>query len=285
MSIYTPGNLIRRNAHGVHISVRSVVGRGEKLCAPRAAETERRSPTRSRPAVPDRYRVRPTHRHGLEHDPRRTRMWQRSHMLAQIPRVVGVGNLGGGQAKNLKCPGTVRANRHVPCRYRQCVSPCRFWGAHTGPNPTDRGKAGCKRHIITEANGIPLVVQTTPANVYDGTPMIELVDRIPFIQGPLGRPRHRPEKFHGDRAYGSRENIAATRARGIQSLLAPMHSKEHGSGLGHFRYVVERTLSWFNNYRRLRLCYEKDGFHFQALHEITACLICANKLEQLGTGF
>src|SRR5438128_508572 len=34
-----------------------------------------------------------------------------------------------------------------------------FWGAHTGPNPTDRAKAGCKRHVLTEAEGLPLVVR------------------------------------------------------------------------------------------------------------------------------
>lgn len=128
-------------------------------------------------------------------------------------------------------------------------------------------------------------MHTTPANVYDGTPAIDLLDRIPRIQGPRGRPRHRPEKFQGDRAYGSRKNIAATRARRIEPVLAPMHLKEHGSGLGRFRYVVERTLSWFNNYRRLRMCYEKIGGHFQAFHDLANCLICAKKLEQCDSRF
>jgi hypothetical protein len=121
--------------------------------------------------------------------------------------------------------------------------------------------------------------------VYDGTPAINLLDHIPWIQGPRGRPRHRPEKFQGDRAYGSRDNIDATRLRGIQPLLAPMHSKEHGSGLGRFRYVAERALSWFNNYRRLRVCYEKIGAHFQAFHDLANCLICAKKLEQSNSRF
>ncbi len=54
----------------------------------------------------------------------------------------------------------------------------------------------------------------------------------------------------------------------------------HGSGLGVIRNVVERALSWFTNYRRLRLCYEKSGMHFQAFHELAASLICVNALRR-----
>ena len=30
----------------------------------------------------------------------------------------------------------------------------RFWGADTGPNPTDRGKAGTKHHLLTDGRGV-----------------------------------------------------------------------------------------------------------------------------------
>ena len=36
-----------------------------------------------------------------------------------------------------------------------------------------------------------------------------------------------------------------------------------------------------SNFRRLKLCYERSGAHFQAFHELAACLICANRIEQL----
>jgi hypothetical protein len=35
------------------------------------------------------------------------------------------------------------------------------------------------------------------------------------------------------------------------------------------------------NFRRLKLCYERFGEHFQAFHELAACLICANRIEDL----
>ena len=34
----------------------------------------------------------------------------------------------------------------------------------TGPNPTDRGKLGTKRHVLTDEQGIPLSVVVTAAN-------------------------------------------------------------------------------------------------------------------------
>lgn len=131
---------------------------------------------------------------------------------------------------------------------------------------------------MTDAKGTPLVVKTTPANVNDGTPAIELLDAIPPIQGKRGRPRRRPDAFQGDRAYGSSQNIAETKKRGVKPLLARPRTG-HGSGLGKHRYVVERTLAWFGNRRRIKLCYEKTGKHFQAFHDLTAALICAKKLS------
>jgi hypothetical protein len=38
------------------------------------------------------------------------------------------------------------------------------FGPHTGPNPTDRGKLGSKRHLVTDRTGIPLVFCFTGAN-------------------------------------------------------------------------------------------------------------------------
>ena len=42
-------------------------------------------------------------------------------------------------------------------------------GKHTGPNPTDRGKSGVKRSLLTECRGVPigLVVEVDGANRHD----------------------------------------------------------------------------------------------------------------------
>jgi transposase len=132
--------------------------------------------------------------------------------------------------------------------------------------------------LIVDAGGLPLALMVTPANVPDGKMAIPLLDFIPPIQGPRGRPRFRPDVFQGDRAYGWASNIQATRDRGVRSELARPQDAAHGSGLGRTRWVVEGSLSWFNNHRRLRLCYERSQESLLAFHQLAAVLICVRKL-------
>ena len=119
---------------------------------------------------------------------------------------------------------------------------------------------------------------TTPANVPDGQMAIPLLDAIPAVQGPRGRPRFRPGVFQGDRAYGWDENIRATRARGVRPQLARPQDDTHGSGLGRTRWVVESALAWFTNHRRLRLCYERSQQSLLGFHQLAAVIICMQKL-------
>ena len=49
--------------------------------------------------------------------------------------------------------------------------------------------------------------------------------------------------------------------RGIEPMIAKRNT-EHGSGLGRVRWVVERTVSWLHQFRRLRVRYERrDDIH------------------------
>ncbi len=133
--------------------------------------------------------------------------------------------------------------------------------------------------MLTEAEGVPLVVQTTPANVNDDHQLPALLDARPAVQGPRGRPRRNPGSIVGDRAYGTAAMITRVVTLGIFSFLAPRNQPTHGSGLGTLRYVVERTLACFSHFRRLRMCYERKGEHFQAFHDIAACCLTATRIK------
>jgi transposase len=149
-------------------------------------------------------------------------------------------------------------------------------GAHTGPNPTDRAKQGCKRHLITDGHGLPLVVQIGPANRRDEQWLPGLLWWL-WIVLSYGR-RPRPAALLGDRGYGFPWSISLVLAWGIRSLLA-VRGAPHGSGLGRTRFVVERTHSWFEHSRRLVRCYERTGAHYQGFYQLAACAICAHRLR------
>jgi hypothetical protein len=76
---------------------------------------------------------------------------------------------------------------------------------------------------VVDRKGIPLAVRLSAANAHDGTQLLPLVDAIPPIigaRGRPGRPRKRPTKLHGDKAYDSTDLRLALRARGITPRLA-----------------------------------------------------------------
>lgn len=122
------------------------------------------------------------------------------------------------------------------------------------------------------------MVQTTPANQVDQEQLPELLEARPAVQGPRGRPRRQPGAIYGDRAYGTLAMILLVLYLGIGCYLAPRNDDTHGSGLGRVRYVVERTLACFSQFRRIRCCYERTGDHFQALHELAASLLIATRI-------
>jgi transposase len=147
-------------------------------------------------------------------------------------------------------------------------------GEATGPSPVDRRKAGSKRHVVTDGQGTPLAVIVTKANRNDAQEALALLDAIPPLVGPVGgRPRHRPDCVLGDAAYGTKANREGAQAQGIEPLLA-WRGEGHGSGLGVWRWVVERSFVFLNQFRRLRVRYERRAdIHLAFLHLACAVIV------------
>ena len=120
--------------------------------------------------------------------------------------------------------------------------------------------------------------QVTAANVHDSRQLQPLVTAIPAVRGKVGRPRQRPEAVQGDRAYGSAAHHRWLQARGIADQLARPRTP-HGSGLGKTRWVVERTLSWLHQFRRLRIRYERCAEIHQAFLTLGCAIICHRALK------
>jgi transposase len=146
-------------------------------------------------------------------------------------------------------------------------------GDDTGPNPTDRGKLGTKQHVLSDARGIPLAATVTGANAADVTQLLPLVDKIPDLSGEHGDKPTKPEELYADRAYDSEPHREGLRDRGVEPKI-PKRRTEHGSGLGVYRWVVERTQSWLHGFRKLRLRTDTDGAIHKAFVALGSALIC-----------
>jgi transposase len=176
------------------------------------------------------------------------------------------------------------ANRVVPCGRGQFFGARHARGKKTGPNPTDRRKAGSKHHLISDARGIPLAATLTPANAHDITQLVPLVIAIPPVAGKRGRPRQRPARVQGDRAYDSAPHRRILRAMRITPILATRRTA-HGSGLGKTRWVIERSIAWLHQFRRLKLRYERLDFVHEAFLSIACSMICWNFLKPFASSF
>src|SRR6266498_895814 len=158
-------------------------------------------------------------------------------LLAAFARVAAGGRLAPTARAAVGEAKRSRSDRLVAGRDRQLARAGVWGGEKTGPSPVDRARRGSKHHLIACGRGTPLAASLTGGNRNDITQMLPLVDAIPPVRGRRGRPRRRPRKLYGDRAYQSREGRRELRRRGIQVTIAWPKSA-HGSGLGTKRWVV-----------------------------------------------
>jgi len=105
-----------------------------------------------------------------------------------------------------------------------------------------------------------------------------IVDEVEPIRTPKGGRRKRPDKLHADKGFDSAANREALRERGITPRIA-RRGIDSSERLGCYRWVVERTLSWLNRFRRLRIRYERDANIHRAFLFLGCALICFHHLE------
>ena len=81
-----------------------------------------------------------------------------------------------------------------------------------------------------------------------------------------------------DRGYEHDKYRRLLRQRGIKPVIARRQT-EHGSGLGRYRWVVERTFAWLHNFERLLVRYERRADMHHALLGLACCLVCFRRLR------
>lgn len=120
---------------------------------------------------------------------------------------------------------------------------------------------------------MPLSCLVSGANRPDGEFLIPLIDAIPKIKGKVGAPLFRPGSVVADGAYTWARNIVGLGIRGVEAWL-PERGTDDGRHLGIVRWVVERTIAWLHQFRRLRVRYERRADIHQAFLTLGCILIC-----------
>ena len=143
-------------------------------------------------------------------------------------------------------------------------------GKKTGPNPTDRAKAGTKRHHLTDATGIPIAVALTAANRPDKEAIGMLLDarvvRAPSDVEQLLCLDKGYDYADAERAVRRRRYVPHIRRRGEERRACRRGTRPR-------RWVVERTTSWFNRCRKLLIRWEKKPQNYLALVHFAAALL------------
>jgi transposase len=81
-----------------------------------------------------------------------------------------------------------------------------------------------------------------------------------------------------DRGYDFDRYRRALRSWGIRPQIA-RRGVMHGSGLGRLRWVVERSLSWLHQFKRLRIRWEQRADIHKAFLRLACCLVCWRYLQ------
>src|SRR3982750_126444 len=140
------------------------------------------------------------------------------------------------------------------------------------PNPTDRAKMGSKYHIAINGDGVPVACRVSAANVPDTL----LFERL-FLAalGVMARIR----TVYTDKGYDAERHRQLCRACKVRPFIHK-RGRPHGSGLGRYRWPVERTLSWLLENKRLGLRYDRCGFIIQSLLQAGCIFLVAPKLAR-----
>jgi putative transposase len=148
-------------------------------------------------------------------------------------------------------------------------------GENSGPNPPDRGKAGVKRSLLTEGHGVPIGLTVAGANRHDMKLVRATIASI-VVERPEPTPK-RPQGMCLDKGYDFQEVrdilaefgfTAHIRARGEEAIAI-----KREAGFRARRWVVERTHSWMNRFRRILVRWEKKPENYIAFLHFACALI------------
>lgn len=156
-------------------------------------------------------------------------------------------------------------------------------GEATGPNPTDRAKVGTKRSLMTDGNGMPIGVAVAGANRHDKK-LTEATLQSLIVERP--DPEEQPQHMCLDKGYDFDDIRELLEAWGYTAHIRTRGEEEKRQrdipGYQARRWVVERTHSWLNRFRRILVRWEKKADNYLALLHFACAWITFHATEVFG---
>ncbi len=125
-----------------------------------------------------------------------------------------------------------------------------------------------------DARGVPLSIIVSAANVHDVKLLERTLDGI-VVERP-GPEQQTPQHLCADAGYLGKKALASVLKRDYRPHIRPRNDeaqqKQRDPNYKARRWVVERSHSWLNGYRKLLVSFEKTEASFQALLYIAAAL-------------
>ena len=144
-----------------------------------------------------------------------------------------------------------------------------------GPNPTDRAKGGTKRSMLTEACGVPIGLAVAGANRHDKKLVEETLESI-----PVPRPEPTEEDPQGiclDKGYDYDDTRELVKEFGYTAHIRWRCEERWGLRrkvrAKARRWVVERTHSWLNRFRRILIRWEKKPENYVGMLHLAMGII------------
>lgn len=130
-------------------------------------------------------------------------------------------------------------------------------GGGDGIGRTKSGK-GVKIMVLVDARGLPVAVDTVSATPHESQLVQRLFDFMLTVETP--------DRVIGDKAYDSDELADQLAEKGIELIAPhrrnrkPENKTQDGRPLRRYkrRWTVERTIAWFQHFRRLCIRWEKS---------------------------
>jgi putative transposase len=155
-------------------------------------------------------------------------------------------------------------------------------GKKTGKNPTDRGKLGVKRSVVTDSRGVPLGIALAGANVHDARLLRETLQSIP-VPRPKSAGRSK-QNLCLDKGYCGRPAVSISRLFRYTPHI-PRKGEDRAKrrpGQRARRWVVEASHSWTNRARRLLVRWEKKVSNYLAFVHLQFAYIALKQSRVLG---